>query len=243
MQCSSWCGCRCRDDVGRGRVRPYRPWARRDGYRERGRRLCSQVGRGTSTALRRLAAVPQRRRARQLVQVRVRIRLCGRPVRALRAPMRRGIILTGHSELQVQVWRGVLRQGVRQLRAWILVPHSAHLTPARLRSALRGGWDRRSDARLGLACGCRQAVGAWPKASLNVSIHVGSELWHGEAELAQYAGFPPETRASGSSYRFTSADASIVRPLDLQDERGPASTESKSYANTMCTHARSEVPS
>jgi hypothetical protein len=94
-----------------------------------------------------------------------------------------------------------------------------------------------------LARGCRQAVGAWPKASLNVSIHVGSELWHGEAELAQYAGFPPETRASGSSYRFTSADASIVRPLDLQDERGPASTESKSYANTMCTHARSEVPS
>jgi hypothetical protein len=87
-----------------------------------------------------------------------------------------------------------------------------------------------------LARGCRQAVGAWPKASLNVSIHVGSELWHGEAELAQYAGFPPETRASGSSYRFTSADASIVRPLDLRDERGPASTESKSYANAM--HAR-----
>ena len=122
-------------------------------------------------------------------------------------------------------------------------PRSALLCSALLCSALRGGWDRRSDARLGLACGCRQAVGAWPKASLNVSIHVGSELWHGEAELAQYAGFPPETRASGSSYRFTSADASIVRPLDLQDERGPASTESKSYANTMCTHARSEVPS
>jgi hypothetical protein len=109
--------------------------------------------------------------------------------------------------------------------------------------AARTGEARLGSARLGLARGCRQAVGAWPKASLNVSIHVGSELWHGEAELAQYAGFPPETRASGSSYRFTSADASIVRPLDLQDERGPASTESKSYANTMCTHARSEVPS
>ena len=157
--------------------------------------------------------------------------------------MRRGIILTGHSELQVQVWRGVLRQGVRQLRAWILVPHSAHLTPALLCSALlcsalRGGWDRRSDARLGLACGCRQAVGAWPKASLNVSIHVGSELWHGEAELAQYAGFPPETRASGSSYRFTSADASIVRPLDLQDERGPACEHRIEVLRQRHVHAR-----
>lgn len=114
----------------------------------------------------------------------------------------------------------------------------SHPGSALLCSALRGGWDRRSDARLGLACGCRQAVGAWPKASLNVSIHVGSELWHGEAELAQYAGFPPETRASGSSYRFTSADASIVRPLDLQDERGPACEHRIEVLRQRHVHAR-----
>jgi cathepsin B len=64
--------------------------------------------------------------------------------------------------------------------------------------------------------GSWKSLGAYPEAEIDFRWKISSSAWHGEAQLARYAAFPPEVRVSGTSEKLKSRSGAVIRKLSLE---------------------------